>query len=32
VCSGLRTHGRLDQEKLAPFFEAIGSGHFPYSV
>jgi phosphoribosylanthranilate isomerase len=32
VCSGLRTHGRLDQEKLAAFFEAIGSDHFSYSV
>jgi phosphoribosylanthranilate isomerase len=32
VCSGLRTHGRLDQKKLAAFFEAIESGHFPYIV
>src|SRR5258705_5398024 len=29
VCRGLRTHGRLDQEKLAAFFDAVGSGHAP---
>ena len=32
VCSGLRTHGRLDQEKLAAFFKAVESGHFPSIV